>query len=49
MSYRIDIKLRDRAIYDIYRVNDNGDTYTILTVDNQFLHKLSDALKERGF
>lgn len=48
MSSKIEIKLRDKAIYDIYRVDDNGDAYTILTGDNQFLHKLSDALKKEG-
>ena len=49
MAYIIEIKLRDKTIYDIYRVNDNGEAYTILTGDKQFLHKLSDALKKEGF
>ena len=49
MAYRIEIRLRDKVIYDIYRVDDNGDAYPILIGDSQFLHKLSDALKEEGF
>ena len=48
MSYEIEIDSENKGIYSVRRVNDNGDDYVILTGDENFMHKLSSALKEAG-
>ena len=49
MSYKIEIDSEGKGIYSVRRVNDNGDDYVILTGDENFMQKLSSALKEAGF
>ena len=56
MSYKIEINREREGVYAIHRINDNEDDYlraccrpVILIGDENFMQKLSSALKEAGF
>ena len=58
MGYKVEIKLifsreaprpRNQGNYAIHRVDDDGADYVCLIGNEDFMQKLSDALKKRGF
>lgn len=49
MGYKVEVEFLKTHNYAIHRVDDDGDDYIILVGDDEFLQKLSDALKSEGF
>ena len=49
MGYKVKIEHLDSENHAIHRVDDDGDDYIVLIGNNEFLQKLSNALKDGGF
>ena len=49
MSYKIEIEFLKTDNYAIHRVDDDGDDYIVLIGNDEFMQKLSNALKDEGF